>query len=122
MKNIVAVSVLLVVGYFIWNQWGDSFFSSQPEERVIWSDDGVDHKEKRAWIKKVELVSETCSKVSFRVSYFNTGKTDGYIRFNTSSSPSLEGARGDHSITLKQGDGSGIFQEWIINEITGWRN
>jgi len=51
--------------------------------------------------------------------YFNTEKTDGYIRFNTCSKPNLEGSHGDHSITLKQGSGSDVFEEWTISESQG---
>lgn len=122
-KNIVvAVIILLVVGYLSQSYWQALLFSSSNPYRanqLIWSDDGVDHKDKRAWIEKVELINESCDKISFRVSYFNTGKTDGYIRFNTSSKPDPEGSRGDHSITLRQGRGSDVFQEWIIAESPG---
>ncbi len=70
-------------------------------------------------MKKIEIVNESCDKIGFRVSGKNSGKTEGYIRFNTSSIKDLEGSRGDHSIKLMQGEGSDILQEWIIGKAPG---
>lgn len=112
---VVLIVLLAVGGYLAWQ-----YFSNQEFYRaslVIWELDKTSDSSKRATIEKVELVSEQCDRVTFKVSYQNSGETLGYIRFNVSAKPAIEGARGDHSVTLKQDKGSDNYEVWISEEV-----
>ncbi|TQV84963.1 hypothetical protein [Aliikangiella coralliicola] len=118
-KYIIVLGLVIVLGAgFIFLKVDLGTGHVYRSNEVLWSSAEQNNQKKRASINKIEVVNESCDKIVFRVSYQNTGQTDGYIRFNTSAKPYVKGSRGDHSKTLKKGVASDIYEQWITDEVT----
>jgi hypothetical protein len=75
--------------------------------------------EKAAYIKQVIIEKETCDRVTYRIDYYSTNKSKGFMRLAASSKVddgNYDGFRSAHTPDLLVGVQSVTFDEWITDE------
>ena len=87
---------------------------------VVFQRDMLDNSApKKASIDKVEIVSDRCDKVKYKIAYNNLNETKGYFRISASSmvkDKNYDGFRSQHSPTIIKGSHIVDYEEWITDE------
>jgi hypothetical protein len=110
---LTAITGIFLGAYSIY----DYNFNDEPKNMVLFEKAKTESEsEKLASIDKVELFSEECDKVIFKVSYTFNNSYDGFIRLHTSSMGLGQESRGSHMETLTKGTSTAKHEQWITKE------